>query len=413
MTEEKKKKRYFAKHAKSSAMVVSLAIHGILILIAVSFVAVTVIQKEEQSFEAKKVKRPKQPLKKLKVPVKVKKAKPKPKLRKQVVVKNLRRKTPDFKMPEIRGFTGGIGAMGDGGGMEAIGFTMPELDFFGAKAKGEKVVFVVHFGPATINEGGVGNPYTRMTGLTIRNRLKDLVEGLPEYALFNVACFWVGDTWAMSPEMLLATSENKKKVVDWMEPVNPLEGNYDHCFKNAPESVGPAARNYPTRIDQGLTYFAPKWIYPYVVPKAEEAKYLPDAQNGFQHWSRGVAWAILEQKADTVFVLTTNYIDGWGSGQNGQPSKMAGSLKNMFTDIYGPDRKKWPTVNVVVLAKVGRNSENADNVLNNQFGPIWKGSKGDGSVIDDITKFMTEEEKDMMRKYRSEYGQPSGGRNNR
>lgn len=38
------KKRFFAKHAKSSAMVVSLAIPALLIVVALSFVAVTVIQ---------------------------------------------------------------------------------------------------------------------------------------------------------------------------------------------------------------------------------------------------------------------------------------------------------------------------------------------------------------------------------
>ena len=58
-------------------------------------------------------------------------------------------------MPEITGVKGGLGNIGDGGGgMESIGFSMPEMDFFGAKAKGDKVVFVVHFGPATISAGG-------------------------------------------------------------------------------------------------------------------------------------------------------------------------------------------------------------------------------------------------------------------
>ncbi len=36
---------FFAKHAKSSAAMVSLAIHAVLIVVALSFVAVTVIQK--------------------------------------------------------------------------------------------------------------------------------------------------------------------------------------------------------------------------------------------------------------------------------------------------------------------------------------------------------------------------------
>ena len=65
-----------------------------------------------------------------------------------IVVKNINRQTPEFKMPEITGVKGGMGSAGDGGGaVETIGFTMPEMDFFGTKAKGEKVCFLVHFGP--------------------------------------------------------------------------------------------------------------------------------------------------------------------------------------------------------------------------------------------------------------------------
>ena len=112
-------------------------------------------------------------------------------------------------------------------------------------------------------------------------------------------------------------------------------------------------------------------------------KYAPDAPNGFMHWGRGVAWAILEQKPDTIFVLTTNYIDGWSSSKKGpdgksvnktsnNPRKMAQSLQKMCLDVYGPDKKKWPTINVVVLAKAGRDSTGANRVLSEQFGPIVK-----------------------------------------
>jgi len=404
MAETKRvKKGFFAAHAKSSAAMISLGIHAVLIVIALSFVAVTVIQKDDQKFEAKQVNRPKQQLKRLQVPVKVKQNKPKPKLRKRVVVKNVQRKTPEFKMPEITGVKGGMGALGDGGGgIASIGFSMPEMDFFGAKAKGEKVVFVVHFGPATINEGDRKNPFTRMTGLTIRNRLEDLIMGLPEFTLFNVTAFWANDNWAMSPEMLLATPENKQKVKDWMAPVNPLEGKYEHCFAGAPSSIRSAYQKYPTRVEN-LPSYATKWAYPYDVPKAAEAKYLSDGK-GFVHWNRGVAWALLEQKPDTIFVLTTNYIDDWGNGDKGKPNSVAKAFGNMCRDIYGPDRKKWPTINVVVLAKAGKDSTGANNVLSGQFGPIVSAFKGDGSVIDDITKFMNDKEEELFRKYRAEYG---------
>ena len=65
----------------------------------------TVIQKN-QKFEAKQVKRPSQKLKKLKVPMKTNKKKPKPKLRKRLVVKNVKRNTPEFQLPEITGVKG-------------------------------------------------------------------------------------------------------------------------------------------------------------------------------------------------------------------------------------------------------------------------------------------------------------------
>ncbi|VGO16337.1 hypothetical protein PDESU_04928 [Pontiella desulfatans] len=391
-------KRFFAKHAKSSAMMVSLAIHGILLVVALSFVAVTVITKEDQIFEAVKVKRPKMALKKLQVPVNIKKKKTqKPKLRKRIVVKPTLNKVPDIKMPEITGVKGGMAGAGDGfGGAVGIGFTLPELDFFGAKAKGEKVVFVVHFGPATIG----GTPLKRMTGYVIRKRLEDLVNGLPDYTLFNVACYWMQDTWAMNPEMMLASPANKQKVRDWMAPVNPLQGDYGHCFV-VPGKMGrtitQAAGNYPEKIDSGLPFYSPKWVYPYVVPGAQAKKYLPASKKGYVHWSRGVSWAVLEQKADTIFILTTNYIDGFGSGDKGRPEALVQSYKKMFADVYGPDKKRWPTINVVVL----KHTKDPDVVLNAQFGPVWKGTRGDGSVIDNISKFMNDEEKELYKQLAS------------
>jgi hypothetical protein len=412
---DSRKKPYFAKHAKSSAAMISIGIHAIIILIAVSFVAVTVIQKDDVTFEAKPVNRPQMKLKKLQLPVKVKKDKPKPKLRKRVVVKNLQHKTPEFKMPEITGVKGGLGNIGDGaGGMDSIGFSMPELNFFGAKAKGEKVVFVVHFGTATVSAGSVnGNttytPFSRMTGLTIRNRLEDLVDTLPEYTLFNVIAYWARDAWAMEPTMQLATPVNKQKVKDWMEPVNPLEGKYTHCFDKSPASVDRAYKNYPTKVEK-LPFYATQWAFPYYVPSELEKKYAPDAPEGIKHWGRGVAWAILEQKPDTIFVLTTNYIDGWESGDSekgtktpAQPRKMAESLQRMCLDVYGPDKKRWPTINVVVLAKAGKDSSAANKVLHNEFGPIISAFKADGSVIDDIKKYMNDAERELYLKYQSEY----------
>lgn len=131
-------KGYFGKHAKSSAAMVSLGIHAILIVVAISFVAVRVYVKDEQVFEAKPVSRPRMKLKKLSVPVNIKKKKiQKPKLRKTIVSKP-KTKSMDLKMPEITGIKGGTGYM-DGGGLGGIGFSL-EIDLFGgSKGSGNEL----------------------------------------------------------------------------------------------------------------------------------------------------------------------------------------------------------------------------------------------------------------------------------
>ncbi len=101
------KKRVFTNHAKSSAMVVSLAIHAVIIVVAITVVVAKVMMPEDPDFQAKKVKRPKMPPKKIQVPVDVKKRKPKPRLRKRIVVN--KKTFPDIKMPDIFGIKGGLG----------------------------------------------------------------------------------------------------------------------------------------------------------------------------------------------------------------------------------------------------------------------------------------------------------------
>ncbi len=138
-----KKNRFFLTHKKSSAFVVSVSIHAVFILVALTFVAVQVYVKPEQTFEAKEVRRPQMKLRKLQVPVKEMKRNQTPKLRKTIVVKT---PTPhvDIKMPEIIGVKGGLGT-GPGGGLGGLGFGL-DLDLFGSsKSRGTGNEFVGHF----------------------------------------------------------------------------------------------------------------------------------------------------------------------------------------------------------------------------------------------------------------------------
>ena len=68
-----------------------------------------------------------------------------------------------------------------------------------------------------------------------------------------------------------------------------------------------------------------------------------------------------------------------------------------------PEKKTWPTINVVVFAKAGKDSSGANKVRYDQVGSIWKGFNSEGSIIDDITQYMTNDGKDLMNKYRAEY----------
>ena len=112
-------KRFFAHYAKSSAMFISLVIHGILIVIAITFVAVSVqISKDPEFVPPPSVERPKMPKVKL-TPPKTKQKKPLPKLRKTLVVD---RKMAPIQMPEIIGVADGLGNMMGSEGLESLGF---------------------------------------------------------------------------------------------------------------------------------------------------------------------------------------------------------------------------------------------------------------------------------------------------
>jgi len=406
------KKRFFASHKKSSAMFISIGFHLLLLVVAVYVVAVSTYKKDEVVFQPKQVKRKQMRQKQLKVPTKSQK-KPKPKLRKRMVVSKMRVKVPNIVIPEISGVKGGIGnGTGTGDGLSGLGFSIPEFQFFDTKAKGGKICFLVHFGIATTERKDpatgkyLNNPYTRMTAYMIRSQLSKLIDKMPEEVLFNVACFWQLDTDAMSPTVLAATPANKQMVRDWMKHANPLEGNYKHNFQSykGNRRIRNAKGNWPTKVD-GLSMPSVSWVYPYVVPNEDLRHYVPDAHGNFQHWNRAVAWAILTQKPDTIFLLTNNYVGDCFKKPN--PMKMRDVFKKMLTEVYGADKRNWPTFNVVVLKSVGKKNglEYARTMLKDMFGPLIHLTSGNGSILRDITKYMDAQERAMYKKYKAQYAQ--------
>jgi len=112
---------------RSTAFIVTVAVHVVLLLAAGFFVALSVHQRVEPRFEGKQISRPKMKLKKLQVPVKVKIKQPKFKQPKAAAPKA---PSMDFKMPAMGGVKGGMGSL-DGGGLGSLGFGMRMNNLFG------------------------------------------------------------------------------------------------------------------------------------------------------------------------------------------------------------------------------------------------------------------------------------------
>jgi hypothetical protein len=99
-----------------SAVLLSAAIHFILLFIAGSFVVFSVLKKEEKKFvPPKPIERPKMDLKKPRV--KVQKS-AKPRATQRIVTKGVQQSMPDIQLPEVSGMSAGLG--GGVGGFEMM-----------------------------------------------------------------------------------------------------------------------------------------------------------------------------------------------------------------------------------------------------------------------------------------------------
>jgi len=285
---KKKRSRYFTRHAKSSAMFVSLAIHALILILAISFVAVKVIQKTENSFKPLQIARPKMPPKKLQVPVKTKRRTPPPRLRKQITAKQVVKKMPEIKMPEIKGVKSNIGAMGTAiGGESGIGFSMPEINVFGIKSRGEKVFFILDSSNDMMRDEVGGMRAFRI----IKEELVAILHTLPPTTLFNVAiCEIPYNSKVYFQNMVPASQENISKIERWIAPLNEVpEGT---SFLNKKDSkrffgLGTLAEG-GSQIPEDSTAIRGK------TPKAEGGFFRP-------------LFLAMQEEADNIFLLTSSW----------------------------------------------------------------------------------------------------------
>lgn len=276
----KNQRKQTAVKGQYSALIISIAVHLAIILAAGTIVAVTVVQRQEAKFEGRQVARPKMQLKRLQVPVRVQQQRQAPKMTQRVTAQAVTTRSVDFKMPDIAGIGGGVSVDMSGAGFGgSLGFATPQLNLFGLRSQGEKIVFLLDVRDAMMTDGMGGIPAYRI----IKQEILRMIGTLPPTALFNVIV-WESRgpfqeeavAFAFSRDLSTATPENIRRVTEWIAPLNEK--------KDVTGLQTLAWEGHPIHFE-----------------------ILPPIHNRQQNWLPGLSYA-LQRQVDTVYWLGVNDI---------------------------------------------------------------------------------------------------------
>ena len=273
-----------ARVCSSEAAAISIGIHVLLVIFAGSIVAIKYVQKRDAVFAAENIVRPKLERRELQMPVKVQNLQKKSR-RPKVTSRMASVSQSSFALPDMMGLGdigGGFDRSGGGrslssmGAAGSLGFGISGINFFGAKSKGEKMVFIIDAGSDMVTDDKGG--YT--TYQFAKDRINRMIDGMRSATLFNVMVFTGRTTRMFRPNLVPATPGNRNALKTWFAPVNA-----------SPSVVG--------KIKDLTGEYQPSLTYADSPLRKNE---------GVTGWIRPVQ-AAMEQKADNIFVLT----DGWGS----------------------------------------------------------------------------------------------------
>ncbi len=273
----------------TEAAAISIGIHVLLILFAGSIVAIRYVQKRDAAFSGENVSRPKLERRQLQMPVKVQNLQKKSS-RPKVTTRMASVSQASFALPDAMGMGADIGGGGfDRSGGErslssmgsagSLGFGVSGVNFFGAKSKGEKMIFILDANKAMVEDRRGGY----FTYKFAKDRLMEMIDGMSSATLFNVMVYVRGQSVMFSPKLVPATPDNRDAVKKWIAPLNAtpaVVGKID----NLPGQYRPPVEYEDTPID--ILY---DWVRP--------------------------VQAAMEQKADNIFVLCSGYGWQWVSDQ--------------------------------------------------------------------------------------------------
>jgi hypothetical protein len=152
---------------------------------------------------------------------------------------------PKFKAVSGKGLGAGLGT---GYGTHGFGTGMQTYDFFGIRARGEKVAVLVDVSVSMVEKerGGVAGY------MAVKQRLGQVVDSLPDTALFNVIVF-ADAAEAMENKLVLANESNREAAKRFLRPFNK-DGNWGLTTGNVQQDPdGLKAGGGTTRLDLAIT----------------------------------------------------------------------------------------------------------------------------------------------------------------
>ena len=311
----KLKKQFFSKHTKSSAVVVTLALHGVFIVAGLSLVVMHTVGNEDPGFVHRVPVRKPIPLRNLQPPATSRQPKAsRPNMARIEVNVKLDRKVPEIKLPDMRGLKAEIGGAvgGSVSALSTIAFAMPEVSIFDVRGKGEKIFLILDAGEHMLVDDMGGIPaYT-----IIKQEMIRIINELPPTAVFNVCVFGRGKTQVLFPQLVAANLVHAQQAADWLAPLN-----------SADESVRSGRYGIQTLGRGGLSQKDDLRAGAF----ADVSSHSEDVY-GQEGWFVA-AMSAMQQQADTVFLLTSS----WGRHRR-VSGKRSAEQKNWMQSSAG---KRW------------------------------------------------------------------------
>ena len=309
----KKKKN---KIVGSTAVVISLIFHFILISIAGGIIALKFIKKNPPAFqieERKTIER-----KKLELPIKTesfvsKISKPQTINTKKIVssspaLLNIPNENEYVKMAPLPTFQGSYTnfvkkdrRLTFNSKYRDIDFGLSKMDFFGTKSAAEKVIILMDVSKKIVHD--------RMGGLEVYNLIYDdlssLINELRSSTLINLILFDNDNLAFFNDSLIAATANNKTNMLNWVNSVNTESWN-----------IG-LKDNYKNNI----------------LSKNEN---LPMKHEDISHWLKALQYS-LKYKPETFFILTSN----WGNITDPTQSNVSYFSKKSEMKKYLNERNKY------------------------------------------------------------------------